>query len=198
MKFESHFNYETGLIGRAQALYINHSTNYAVPIMIVSFFSILPSIIIRHNVTDIISACCMIICSALVLVTQRKRASIMTANLYKPETTIEANATIDDRFVSVELGNGINTLASHNYVISEMTDAMFDKHVYALCFNDQEILPIAKNSFGEQEKEFEQFLKQTMKQKPAAPMTSLYKLLSLIMGLFAAANIVNFIAYLAQ
>ena len=105
MKFESHFNYETGLIGRAQALYINHSTNYAVPIMIVSFFSILPSIIIRHNVTDIISACCMIICSALVLVTQRKRASIMTANLYKPETTIEANATIDDRFVSVELGN---------------------------------------------------------------------------------------------
>ena len=140
----------------------------------------------------------MIICSALVLVTQRKRASIMTANLYKPETTIEANATIDDRFVSVELGNGINTLASHNYVISEMTDAMFDKHVYALCFNDQEILPIAKNSFGEQEKEFEQFLKQTMKQKPAAPMTSLYKLLSLIMGLFAAANIVNFIAYLAQ
>lgn len=198
MKFESHFTYETGLLGRAQALYINHSTSYAIPILIVCFFSILPSIIIRHNITDIISACCILLCCALALLTQRKRANIMTTNLYKPETPIEGTATIDDRFVSLEVGTGTNTLASSNYVISEMTDAMFDKHVYALCFNDQEILPIAKNSFGEQEKEFEQFLKQTMKQKSAPPMSGLYKMLSIVMALFAAANIMSLLLYLAK
>lgn len=192
------FPYDNHLLDKAKTLYVQMNTHHIIPIMFICGLSLLPMILLNHRTSDVVAACMMFIGALTLIQIGKQHSSQVTSALYKADTDgLIGSFNMDDRFVSLSIEKGPNTLDNISFLMDEMTDAAASSHTVILCFRDQTILPVYCKDIN-QAKEILKIAKDKLKTLPGTSIGSLYQIGGGCLILFTILNILSLIAYLVS
>lgn len=192
------FPYDNHLLDKAKTMYVQMNTHHAIPIMIVCGLSIIPMILLNRRISDIIAASIMFIGALMLIQIGKQRSDQVTSALYKVDTDgLIGSFNMNDRFVSLSIEKGPNTLDNISFLMDEMTGAASSSNTVILCFRDQTILPIHCEDIN-QAKEILKLAKTKLKTLYGTPTASLYQICGGCLILFTLLNILNLISYLIR
>lgn len=187
---EIEFPYTKELLDSAKGPYVNHTTSYAIPMMIICGLTSIPKTIQDPSVINIASVLIMLIGAVLMFLTSKKQVELTFSDLYEPTENTKACVKMDDRFYQYEVKNEFNTLKSTHSFCNEITDIIATKKTTALIFNQNQytVMPTEALPRADVLKD----LKKMMKNQNFGSR-ELYRFFSIVLGCLIIINIIGWI-----
>lgn len=187
---EIEFPYTQDLLNSAKAPYVNHTTSYAIPMMILCGLTSIPKMIKEPSGINIASVIIMIVGAIILFLTNKKQIELTFGSLYQPTEDTIAKVTMDDRFYKYEIKNKFNTLFETHSFCKEITDIIPTKKTIGLIFNQNQYTVIATDALPRAD--VLKDLKKTIKAQPFGTQ-QMYKFFSIILGCLTVLNIIGWL-----
>lgn len=194
MNISVKFNYTQKFLGHAGTLYLNHSTHYVIPAAVTCFLTQLPIAILRHQTSDILSAVILILCALLTLGIQRNNVQLTLNRAFRPDKDYPAEVKIDDKTVRFSVLNGFgSSIHSDSLRLTDITDFTKDGTM-CLLIDDRDLIAVPVKDIPKED----MMTLVTTCRKAAGEATAqwtagIYGVLSMILWIYAAFNLVSLI-----
>lgn len=185
---EIQFPYTKELLDSAKIPYINQTTSYAIPMMIICGLTSIPKTIHEPTFVNILSVIIMLAGAIILLLTYQKQQTALFNELYVPTENTQAHVTMDDRFYQYEVKNDLNTLCSKHNFCNELTDLIITKKTIGLLFNQDSYTIIPTNAIPNAN--IIKDLKKTVKTQTFGSK-ELFRFFSLILACLILINIIG-------
>jgi hypothetical protein len=185
------FPYTQQLIASAKLPYLNHTTAYAVPIMILCGLTSIPKTIQNPIITNLLSVFIMLIGAILLVMLNKKQIDLLFSDMAQPTDKTIAKVTMDETAIHYNIKNDFNTLTSTYCFGIEITDVVTNKKTTGILSNKNQYMVIPTASIPDPK------IIQTLRtkiQKQNFGSKELYTFLSITLALLTLLNIAGWIA----
>ena len=185
------FPYTHELLTSAKLPYLNHTTAYAVPIMILCGLTSIPKTIQNPTVTNILSVIIMLIGAILLVMLNKKQIDLLFSDMAQPTDKTIAKVTMDETAIHYDIKNDFNTITSTYCFGTEINDVITNKKTTGILSNKNQYMVIPTTSIPDPK------IIQTIRtkiQKQNFGSKELYTFLSITLILLTMLNIAGWLA----